>query len=260
MTVLVPSAFSPARDASAADWIVRTVKPWGRDRVRLWSFLPDTFERYARVLHPARRTEGTRGTVRWRDLAARRGVTIGPATGFREVSGLDPADQTAWYNAAPNEGTLEPEQVAALAEILEPFTETPGRCWAAIWEGWGSWRPGSSATLVSVTSDAQPAPAPPRPAGVEIDIDSVARFEIPHRAYLLFSARVAEVPTFAIGGWHQAPSIWWPDDRAWCVATEVDGCSTYVGGSAPCVAALIGSDEVEAIEVAADFAFDPGAS
>jgi hypothetical protein len=29
----------------------------------------------------------------------------------------------------------------------------------------------------------------------------------------------------------QAPNIWWPDDRRWCVATENDLMSTYVGGS-----------------------------
>jgi hypothetical protein len=49
----VPPDFEPAPDASPADWVVRRLKPWGKDRVRLWSFLPEGFERYARVLHPA---------------------------------------------------------------------------------------------------------------------------------------------------------------------------------------------------------------
>ena len=28
-----------------------------------------------------------------------------------------------------------------------------------------------------------------------------------------------------------SPSIWWPEDRAWCVATDIDLFDTYVGGS-----------------------------
>lgn len=31
------------------------------------------------------------------------------------------------------------------------------------------------------------------------------------------------------------PSLWWPDDRTWCVATEIDFRWTYVGGSQVCI-------------------------
>ncbi len=45
------------------------------------------------------------------------------------------------------------------------------------------------------------------------------------------------------------PNLWWPDDRAWCVATELDMQSTYIGGSRACVDQLLGDDRLEVYEV-----------
>jgi hypothetical protein len=47
----------------------------------------------------------------------------------------------------------------------------------------------------------------------------------------------------------QSPSLWWPDDRAWCVASEIDFCSTYVGGSPALIERVLGDDRLEAIPV-----------
>jgi hypothetical protein len=42
-------------------------------------------------------------------------------------------------------------------------------------------------------------------------------------------------------------TVWWPDDRAWCVETEVDLESTYVGGTRACIAELVGHPDLEAV-------------
>jgi len=262
----VPSVFRLERDTSPADWFVAGLKPWDGDRVRIRSFVPDTFDAYARVLHPAHRVEGNLGTVRWSDLAARNGVTIGPSTGFREVSGVDPSDQHDWDDAVPNEGTLEGEQVEAIAQLLAPFTQTRERCWVASWEGWGSWGPGSSTTLTATLGGRKRRRIGWRrrralDRAVEESqrkLNAIPRVVTQHRAYFLFTARLDDVSSFAVGGWDQAPSIWWPDDRAWSVATEVDGYSTYVGGTEAAVGALLDSDRVEAIAVTSDTPIDPG--
>ena len=34
----------------------------------------------------------------------------------------------------------------------------------------------------------------------------------------------------------QSANLWWPADRAWCVVTDIDLVSTYVGGTAACIA------------------------
>ena len=52
--------------------------------------------------------------------------------------------------------------------------------------------------------------------------------------------------------WDQRASLWWPDDRAWCVATDVDSMSTYVVGSRQCIAALLDDDELEVLPVSAE--------
>jgi hypothetical protein len=42
-------------------------------------------------------------------------------------------------------------------------------------------------------------------------------------------------------------NLWWPDDRAWCVATEIDFNTTYVGGSTAGVEDLLGDARFEAM-------------
>lgn len=41
-------------------------------------------------------------------------------------------------------------------------------------------------------------------------------------------------------------NLFWPGDRAWCVATEIDLDSTYVGGSVELIADLLADPRLEA--------------
>ena len=50
--------------------------------------------------------------------------------------------------------------------------------------------------------------------------------------------------------WEQSANLWWPADRAWCVDTDIDLRSSYVGGSAACVAELMTTPGIEAVRVA----------
>jgi hypothetical protein len=52
--------------------------------------------------------------------------------------------------------------------------------------------------------------------------------------------------------------MWWPADRAWFVATEVDGFSSYVGGTQGAIDSVLASPELEAIAVTAHTPIDPG--
>jgi hypothetical protein len=47
----------------------------------------------------------------------------------------------------------------------------------------------------------------------------------------------------------QSPNIWWPDDRAWFVATEVDYAWTYVAGPRRLADALLSDDRLEVLPV-----------
>jgi hypothetical protein len=44
----------------------------------------------------------------------------------------------------------------------------------------------------------------------------------------------------------QSPNLWWPDDRSWCVATEVDFSWTYVGGSHALIERVLADPALEA--------------
>ena len=114
---------------------------------------------------------------------------------------------------------MYPADTEALAELLRAWTTTPGRCWFCIWDGYG-WIAGREGP----------------------------RVHLPARDYLLYGGPVeAAVATVALAGHQQTANLWWPEDRAWCVATEIDLLWTYVGGPAGLIERLVSDDRIEAL-------------
>jgi hypothetical protein len=62
----------------------------------------------------------------------------------------------------------------------------------------------------------------------------------------------AALATAGLGGEHQVANLWWPQDRAWCVATEIDLAWTYVGGPAGLIGQLLAETRIEALPAAPD--------
>jgi hypothetical protein len=112
--------------------------------------------------------------------------------------------------------------IAALCEHLGRHTRTPGALWFAMWRGFPDVR--------AVESDA-------------------ARFELPAREYVLLEGPLAAAPNVLTSPYplNAGPSLWWPDDKSWCVATEVDYRWTYVAGPAGCLASIEADDRIEAL-------------
>lgn len=135
--------------------------------------------------------------VAWWDL-----VRYGPP-------GFDVYVRIALADGADRDGE-EPALRTALATLIG-HTTTPPSGYAAIWEGWTS-----------------RAPVPQAP-----------RVTIPNREMLLFTGPVDELRDAPALAWYgsaqgvyQEPHLVWPEDRAWCLACEVDeeieftvGCS-----------------------------------
>ena len=48
---------------------------------------------------------------------------------------------------------------------------------------------------------------------------------------------------------HQSPNLWWPEDRSWFVATEIDVAWTYIGGTEATVQAILDAEGLEALLV-----------
>ncbi|MDQ6855877.1 MAG: hypothetical protein M3Z57_02230 [Candidatus Dormibacteraeota bacterium] len=105
------------------------------------------------------------------------------------------------FDQPPLIGSLPQDLVAQLAAALGRHTSTPERCWFAIWNGFGAMPP---------------------------DVRSAPTFATPNRKYHLLAGPVASAADVGHPALGQSPNLWWPDDHAWCVATEIDFNTTYI--------------------------------
>jgi hypothetical protein len=85
---------------------------------------------------------------------------------------------------------------------------------------------------------------------VSAEVLAGPRLRHPHRGYLLFRGDLTaalDMGNRPFPDWFvpQSPNILWPEDRSWCVATEIDFDSTLVGGSAALVAAILADPDLE---------------
>lgn len=215
-------------DMRTADWVVSGVRDFDHT---VGSLVPAGFAAHARLFHPAYQGQSQRlEEVRWRDVALRNGRVAHAGMEWTAITGswrfARGDSQPGLWDHPPREGSLPVPQAARLAKLLEVHTSTPRRCWFAVWEGYGA---------LAVPGHGAP------------------RVQMPNRPMLLFSGPLAAVTTsLEIEPCDQRASLWWPEDRAWCVATDVDLMSTYVGGAQQCIAALVNDAQLEVLPVTAD--------
>ena len=217
---------TPAADTRAADWIVAALTTFAKS---VESLVPAGFEAYVRVFHPATRygdpvEDLSRWTpVRWREIAGATGRTAHAGMQLPNLTGAWARNAPGLFDREPGEGSLPESEIDPLVSVLARHTQTPDRCWFASWEGWGR--------------------------GIRGDVAAAPKFQVPHRGYHLLQGEIAAAAESLVTFHLQTASIWWPDDRAWCVATEVDLNTTFVGCSRACAAALVESAGLEAFEV-----------
>jgi hypothetical protein len=261
----------------AADWI----KPrLGRDvPFTVTAVVPAGFEGYARILHPADQPATGDRVVRWAEVAAWSGLPLRGDAQFHSVAlpQQAPAQPAPWSGQGPEQGTLYPPDAAVLASILRGWTATPDQCWFCLWDGYG-YGSGSGESVPLIAVRGGPAGEDP-PDGDPLDGDPLdedpldedpledaalrpdlfedpvpeavrqgPRVELPDREYLLYAGPV-EAAVGAGGPLYagQSANLWWPQDRAWCVASEIDLPWTYVGGAAALIDQLVADQRIEAL-------------
>jgi hypothetical protein len=79
------------------------------------------------------------------------------------------------------------------------------------------------------------------------------RFKLPARAYLLAYGSLDDLPKFPF---ELSPSFVWPEDQAFCCATEVDFDSTVVGLSEAGAQRLLDDDSLEALPISIEDRLD----
>lgn len=200
MASIFGEAVSPAADASAAQWIAPLLHSFGAD---VGAIIPPHFDRYLRIADAPPGQDDDR--------------------------------------SAPG-GILETIAVTARAH-----TATPEVTWYCIWEGYG-WQ--TTAKLVYSAPAGRGTPLTAlrrrretralrvgddrRRRVLEGHLAQVPQLHLPHRAYYVLRGPVGAAPLIRDPGspqQPQPPDLWWPDDRAWFVATDTDLSWLYVGGT-----------------------------
>jgi hypothetical protein len=208
-------------DVSAADWIAPRLHPFNSDT---GSVIPEGFEAYCRIFHPVEPEWPETRTRRWAEIAAENGRIAHPEMQFHKINRtVDTPLSLLRFDRedGPRWGVLPLRERRELVELLRSETTTPGQCWFCTWEGFGFH-----------------------------DDLSGGRVRLPGRDYMLYTGRielalVSLYPPF--DGDSSSPNLWWPEDRAWIVVTEIDYAWTYVGGSGSLVERLLANETLEVL-------------
>jgi hypothetical protein len=157
----------------------------------------------------------------------------------------------------PNDGdwwSAYRDLLGVVAAVGEQHTSTPDRAWFAVWEGHGFANGRTRIAMQGPLDDSmREALARERSrlrdederrnASIRTALSEVPQFELPHRVYYLLTGPVAAATQLQDPedlhetGWRR-PDLFWPDDRRWFVATDVDFWSFYIGGDHDLIADL----------------------
>ena len=262
-----PPDFVPCHDLSPADWIRPRLLPWGSGMgTPVTSVVPVGFDAYVRVFHPAGNGP-LNDAVSWQEVADWSGGRFHALAQFEKMSiPVSPVPGPPPFDRAPFQGDLVPAICRVLVRELAKLTATPSNCYFAIWEGWGELA-GSRTWLVSSTGGDPVLVAPEADlAEFQLQVGTLPRFEHPGRNYLLGRGPIGVVcdldsqplgsdswPTLDL-----TPQIWWPEDRAWVVATEIDFDSTIIATTNAGAETLLNCEALEALLVPSDGRLDVG--
>jgi hypothetical protein len=233
-------------DSSAAKWIEPELTG---DLGSVTSVVPDRFESYVRVFHPATTREGK--LIRWSDVAAALGQEMHALVQWHVLVGTSDPDDLAdsqWSGGAPERGDLCPEILEPLYTLLERYTSRAEHCFFGVWTGW---------TVIALRANPQGTSVRGKEELPRIrsgdDIPG-PRFGLPSlagRDYALLSGPLGAATEIAesdeSGGLAPtSPTLVWPADRSWFLASEIDFDSTLVGGSSDLIGAIVDADDIEA--------------
>ncbi len=207
----------PSNDVDLANGLLARLRPF--ETYCAGSVVPPGYESYCRILHPA---EGDHGTlVTWDTIAAWAGRVYHPAMQFEAIATPRPnfgASPAPWDGQMP--WNLPIDHVTTLVNRLKPYTQHPDQMWYLVWEGYGE-----RARLLA---------------------------ERPQRRYVVYRGDLGDLKHFYEWPRRHPADYWFPQDQAWCVASDVDLCWTYVGGTQRCIEAILSCAEPEAVPVDLD--------
>lgn len=219
----------PPSSVEAIEWVTKKLN-WEMT-VRAW--MPEGYERYVRILHPAYRIVREEGmsvaqiAIPWSAISEWSGKPLHSQSHIQDISlnadGLDwSANNGGGY--APFQGQLDEASLASLLVHLASETSVSDQIWMCTWIGFG----GSPDTVGL-------------PVRVTWFLDLIGRQYVLRKGSITSSQDDLEDPRFA-----KPPTFWWPDDRSWFASSDIDSSSTYIGGSKELIEKILNDPSLEA--------------
>jgi hypothetical protein len=257
-----PASFLLEADVDATRWINERLDQRREESPTPVGFIvPSGFEAYARLLHPGRRAVAPsyeqQVPLRWSEIASARGKIMHPEVELHAlIDHLTEYDYEYWERISvggerwrPPCECLEAAEALALTSILRPFTRMLEDAWFMLWSGYGDLGLKRHDIPLGMIHHDPDAPEPP---GIPAELLGA---KAAYRHYLVFRGSLDALPTWF--DWRrEAPNYFWPDDRAWIVATEIDGFSTYIGATKECIDQVLASPLLEAMPSELTHRFD----
>jgi hypothetical protein len=218
----------------------------------------------------------------WANAAASFGTAMHSEAQYARLLPRDDGTASAaiapdgWRYAPPSEGCIDAASLSALAAVLARHTRTADAGIAAIWEGWGGLV--SSAGVARLSFEVSEGKlqrfadengggaGDPEPGSglLAREVATGMRFDLhgnTGRHYVLFevgandladSAWPERAPWVDQPVWAQSPSIVWPEDHSWVLATEIDFDSTLIAGTMELIQELVLTPGLEALSIRTD--------
>jgi hypothetical protein len=193
------------------------------------SIVPTGFESYCRIFHPAWTAYAPDGSgerpLRWKEVATLSGAVSHPAMEWESiVRGVNESSRT-WADP-PWPGEFKVDEAVEVGKVLAGHTTTPDVCFFAF-------------TALNNM--------------IEHFRDISVPTKIGKRPFQVFSGPISRIAS-SIGPPIASlrPNLWWPQDAAWCVGSDIDLMTTYVGASRGCVEQLLALHLIEAMRVPED--------
>lgn len=235
---------APAASIAHAEWIVDA--RCGRDDV-VGSVVPSGFDRCVRVHHALE--DG-----RWSEIAPQ----------FL-IRGTETYEYPYGDDLACAEGDMGEGVVDRLVELLVEWSGDDVAAHYGLWTGWGEFSSRTSSTVyLPVVPDSwgrllarllcrSSTPTHQGPAFAFVSSCPVIEW---FRDMWLFDGPLTAVT--AIGStpawddnelWRRSPQWWWPTDRSWFVANEIDWPWSYIAGPAALIDSVLADEILETVEV-----------
>ena len=218
--------------------------------------VPRSYPAYARICHPAVNKVGE--PVSWSDVAEATGRRPHALMQWHAIVGSPDylnMRGSLWDGANPCRGDLAHSALTVLCDRLAEDARGELDCYFCLWEGYGGL---DEYGWLEAT-------APPRSSVDDRDrriftLDEIgrsrSRLRLPSRDYVVLAGPLRgalRIGSFSLGiFWPQSPNLFWPANRAWCVASEIDFDSTLVGGSTRLIEAILNTPELDTWPVGPD--------